>query len=74
MNYKEISHNYENIEGAELELESELPHNSLKDTLKACYDRLQATYMCNHEVMDADDLGDLLTTIEDVKYYMTTED
>ena len=63
-------------EGAELELKpvSELPHNSLKDTLTACYCRLQATYDCNHEYMDADDLGELLTTIEDVKHYMTTED
>ena len=73
MNYKEISHNYENTE-LKLESESELPHNSLKDTLISCYDRLQATYMCNHEVMDADDLGDLLTTMKDVQYYMTTED
>lgn len=47
---------------------------SLQQTLVACLDRLQATYDCNNEFMDADDLSDLLTTIDDVKYYMTTED
>lgn len=48
-------------------------HKTLQQTLAACLYRLQATYDCNHEVMDADDIGDLLTTIDDVKYYMTTE-
>lgn len=43
---------------------------SLLHTLLACLDRLQATYDCNHEVMDVDDLGDLLTTMEDLKYYI----
>lgn len=47
---------------------------SLQQTLAACLYRLQATYDCNNEFMDADDLSDLLTTIDDVKYYMTTED
>lgn len=46
---------------------------SLQQTLAACLYRLQSTYECNSEVMDADDLGELLTTIDDVKYYMTTE-
>lgn len=48
-------------------------HKSLHDTLTACLYRLQATYDCNHEVMDADDLGELLTTIEDVKYYINKD-
>ena len=53
------------------EISEKIPqHKSLQNTLAACLYRLQATYECNHEVMDADDLGDLLTTIEDVKYYM----
>lgn len=47
---------------------------SLQQTLAACLYRLQVTYDCNNEFMDADDLGDLLTTIDDVKYYMATED
>ena len=47
---------------------------SLQQTLASCLYRLQATYDCNNEFMDADDLSDLLTTIDDVKYYMTTED
>lgn len=47
---------------------------SLQQTLADCLYRLQATYDCNNEFMDADDLSDLLTTIDDVKYYMTTED
>ena len=59
----------------EKEITEKVPqHKSLQNTLAACLFRLQATYECNHEVMDADDLGDLLTTIDDVKYYMTTED
>ena len=59
----------------EKEITEKVPqHKSLQNTLAACLFRLQATYECNHEVMDADDIGDLLTTIEDVKYYMTTED
>lgn len=45
-------------------------HKTLQQTFAACLYRLQATYECNHEVMDADDIGELLTTIEDVKYYM----
>lgn len=49
-------------------------HKTLQQTLAACLYRLQATYTCEHEYMVAADLGDLLTTIEDVKYYMTTED
>ena len=55
----------------EKEITEKVPqHKSLQNTLAACLFRLQATYECNHEVMDADDIGDLLTTIEDVKYYM----
>ncbi len=58
----------------EKEITEKVPqHKTLQQTLAACLYRLQATYECNHEFMDADDLGDLLTTIEDVKYYMTTE-
>ena len=65
----------ENADGEEVTVSASVPqHKSLADTLAACLVRLQATYVCNHEVMDADDLGDLLTTIDDVKYYMTTED
>ena len=55
----------------EKEITEKVPqHKTLQQTLAACLFRLQATYECNHEVMDADDIGDLLTTIEDVKYYM----
>ena len=55
----------------EKEITEKVPqHKTLQQTLAACLYRLQATYDCNHEVMDADDIGDLLTTIEDVKYYM----
>lgn len=55
----------------EKEITEKVPqHKPLQNTLAACLFRLQATYECNHEVMDADDIGDLLTTIEDVKYYM----
>ena len=62
-------------EDGEREVTEVIPqHKTLQQTLAACLYRLQATYDCNHEVMDADDLGALLTTIEDVKYYMTTED
>ena len=62
-------------EDGEREVTEVIPqHKTLQQTLAACLVRLQATYECNHEVMDADDLGDLLTTIDDVKYYMTTED
>lgn len=62
-------------EDGEREVTEVIPqHKTLQQTLAACLYRLQATYTCNHEYMDADDLGDLLTTIEDVKYYMTTED
>lgn len=58
----------------EKEITEKVPqHKTLQQTLAACLFRLQATYECNHEVMDADDIGDLLTTIDDVKYYMTTE-
>lgn len=59
----------------EKEITEKVPqHKTLQQTLAACLFRLQTTYECNHEVMDADDIGDLLTTIEDAKYYMTTED
>lgn len=59
----------------EKEITENVPqHKSLQQTLAACLYRLQATYDCNNEFMDADDLGDLLTTIDDVKYYMATED
>ena len=59
----------------EKEITEKVPQRkSLQQTLAACLYRLQATYDCNNEFMDADDLGDLLTTIDDVKYYMTTED
>lgn len=63
---------YLQTEETELELkpDGDLPHKPLKDTLTACYNRLQAMYDCNHEYMDADDLGELLTTMEDVKNYM----
>ena len=55
----------------EKEITEKVPqHKTLQQTLAACLYRLQATYDCNNEFMDADDLGDLLTTIEDVKYYM----
>lgn len=40
--------------------------DELKQLLKAI-ERLQAMYDCNHEVMDADDCGDLLNTIEGLK-------
>lgn len=43
---------------------------SLQTTLAECYDRLQQMFDCNHEVMDADDLGALLTTMENLTYYM----
>ena len=59
----------------EKEITEKVPqHKTLQQTLAACLYRLQAMYDCNNEFMDADDLGDLLTTIDDVKYYMTTED
>lgn len=62
-------------EDGEREVTEVIPqHKTLQQTLAACLYRLQSTYECNNEVMDADDLGDLLTTIEDVKYYMATED
>ena len=54
-------------------------HKSLQQTLAACLHRLQSMYECNNEVMEVDDLNevmdaeDLLTTIEDVKYYMAIE-
>ena len=47
--------------------------NNLK-TIESAIQRLKTMYDCNNEFMDADDLSDLLTTIDDVKYYMTTED
>lgn len=40
--------------------------NELKELSKAV-NRLQAYYDCNHEFMDADDVGDLLTNIENLK-------
>ena len=40
--------------------------NNLK-TIESAIQRLKAMYDCNHEVMDADDLGDLLTTIHELK-------
>lgn len=39
----------------------------LLDVLKDCETRLNAMAEVNREYMDADDLGSLLTTIEDVK-------
>lgn len=39
----------------------------LLDVLKDCEARLNAMADCNREVMDADDLGSLLTTIQEVK-------
>lgn len=61
-------------EDGEREITEVIPqHRTLQQTLAACLYRLQSTYECNSEVMDADDLGELLTTIEDVKYYMTTK-
>ena len=58
----------------EKEITEKVPqHKPLQNILAACLYRLQSMYDCNHEVMDADDIGDLLTTIDDVKYYMTTE-
>lgn len=38
-----------------------------KETINKAIDRLQAYYDCNHEVMDADDLGDLIETIDELK-------
>ena len=40
--------------------------NNLK-TIESAIQRLKAMYDCNHEVMDADDLGDLLTTIHELE-------
>ena len=40
--------------------------NNLK-TIESALQRLEALYDINHEVMDADDLGDLLTTIDELK-------
>lgn len=58
-------------EDGEREVTEVIPqHKTLQQTLAACLFRLQATYDCNHDVMDADDIGYLLATIEDVKYYM----
>lgn len=37
------------------------------ETINKAIDRLQAMYDCNHEVMDADDIGDLLTTMHNLK-------
>lgn len=45
-------------------------NNKLKnktDAIGKAVERLQAYYDCNHEVMDADDIGDLLTTIHELK-------
>ena len=36
-------------------------------TIESAIQRLKAMYDCNHEVMDADDLGDLLTTIHELE-------
>lgn len=36
-------------------------------TIRKAIDRLQAYYDCNHEVMDADDLGDLQTTLIELR-------
>lgn len=36
-------------------------------TIESSIRRLEAMYECNHEVMDADDIGDLQTTIDDLK-------
>lgn len=36
-------------------------------TINAAIERLQAYYDCNHEYMDADDLGNLLTIIDSLK-------
>lgn len=45
-------------------------HKTLQQTLAACLYHLQATYNCNKEFMEADDIDYLLATIEDVKYCM----
>lgn len=37
------------------------------EIINKAIDRLSALYDCNHEVMDADDIGDLLTTIHNLK-------
>lgn len=36
-------------------------------TIESSIRRLEAIYVCNHEVMDADDQGDLLVTIKELK-------
>ena len=36
-------------------------------TIERSIRRLEAMYDCNHEVMDADDIDELLTTIDDLK-------
>lgn len=41
--------------------------NKKLETINKSIDRLRAAYECNHEVMDADDIGDLLTTIHNLK-------
>ena len=69
--YTDGCHVWIPTEDGEREVTEVIPqHKTLQQTLAACLYRLQATYDCNHEFMDADDLGDLLTTIEGVKYYM----
>lgn len=41
--------------------------NNLK-TIESALQRLEELYDINHEVMDAEDLGDLLTTIDELKF------
>lgn len=36
-------------------------------TIESAIRRLEAMYDCNHEVMDADDCGDLLVTIKELE-------
>ena len=40
-------------------------------TIEKAINRLQCLYDCNHEVMDADDVGDLLTTMHELKAMRT---
>ena len=42
---------------------------TLEKTIAASLFRMKELYMCNHEVMDDDDLGDLLTTINSLEHW-----
>lgn len=41
--------------------------NERIETINKAIDRLQTLYDCNHECMDADDVGDLLVTMQSLK-------